>query len=236
MNPADRDASDRKFMARALELAGAMLGRTAPNPAVGCVITFGGPEGETVLAEAATGAGGRPHAEEQAVSMLAGAEFSKAGLTVYVTLEPCAARSQTGHLSCAARIAALAPGRVVIAALDPHFDPTSDATSDATGLPARRPALVLLEEAGVRVETGVLETEALALNIGFLTHLRTGRPHVAVDSRAELYDAPFTLAPLESFEDALNRMGKAGLTRICVVPGSALAAQLLGRGLASRPG
>lgn len=232
MNPADRDASDRKFMARALELAGAMLGRTAPNPAVGCVITFGGPEGETVLAEAATGAGGRPHAEEQAVSMLAGAEFSKAGLTVYVTLEPCAARSQTGHLSCAARIAALAPGRVVIAALDPHFDPTSD----ATGLPARRPALVLLEEAGVMVETGVLETEALALNIGFLTHLRTGRPLVVVDSRAELYDGPFTLGPRESFEDALNRMGKAGLTRICVAPGSALAAQLLGRGLASRPG
>lgn len=232
---------DEQFMARALALAASRLGKTAPNPAVGCVITRGG----VILAEGATGAGGRPHAEERALALLAARGVlpaaaprgaGNAALTVYVTLEPCAARSQPGTVSCAARLAAFAPGRVVIGALDPHFDPpVSGDPLAADADHARRPALAMLRAAGIEVATGVCGSEAAALNLGFLTLARTGRPLVAIDSRSEFYDAAFSLAPMESFEDALNRMGKSGLTRVCVAPGSALAAQLLARGLASLP-
>ena len=54
---------DAAHMRAALALASRNLGRTWPNPAVGCVIVRDG----EVVAEAATAAGGRPHAEEQAV-------------------------------------------------------------------------------------------------------------------------------------------------------------------------
>ena len=53
--------SDELFMRQAIEVALGNLGRTAPNPVVGCVIVKDG----VVLARAATAPGGRPHAEEQ---------------------------------------------------------------------------------------------------------------------------------------------------------------------------
>ncbi|MCG8441152.1 MAG: cytidine deaminase, partial [Caulobacterales bacterium] len=56
---------DAALMDRALALAAARLGRTAPNPVVGCVLTRSG----VIVAEAATGEGGRPHAEEAALAM-----------------------------------------------------------------------------------------------------------------------------------------------------------------------
>lgn len=242
MTPSAQDGSaqgdtDRAFMARALGLAARWLGKTAPNPAVGCVIT----DGAVILAEAATGAGGRPHAEEQALALLSETELFRTGhspewvrrkLAVYVTLEPCAARSLPGTMSCAERLAALAPGRVLIATLDPNFDPAGERQSRVADMDhARRPALTMLRKAGALVETGLLEAEAIALNLGFFTRVRTGRPLVAIDSRTEFYDGMFTLAPRESFEEALIRMGKAGLTRVCAAPGTALAAQLLALGL-----
>ena len=57
------NTSDEAFMAQALELARARLGHVAPNPAVGCVIVSHG----KVVGAAATGDGGRPHAEEIAL-------------------------------------------------------------------------------------------------------------------------------------------------------------------------
>ena len=51
-------ARDERMMRRAIAAARIMLGRTWPNPAVGCVIA----EGDVVLAEAVTAPGGRPQA------------------------------------------------------------------------------------------------------------------------------------------------------------------------------
>ena len=56
-------ADDAAFMNRAIDLALGEMGKTWPNPAVGCVVVNDG----QVVAEAATAPGGRPHAEEQAV-------------------------------------------------------------------------------------------------------------------------------------------------------------------------
>jgi diaminohydroxyphosphoribosylaminopyrimidine deaminase/5-amino-6-(5-phosphoribosylamino)uracil reductase len=137
---------DEAFMRRAVALARARVGRTGDNPAVGCVLVKAG----VVIAEAATGEGGRPHAEEQA---LAAAGAAAAGATAYVTLEPCGARS-TGAASCAELLARAGPARVVVACADP--------SRFAAGQGEAR-----LRAAGVPVETGLLADEAAELYAGY---------------------------------------------------------------------
>ncbi|MGI8841164.1 MAG: deaminase [Caulobacteraceae bacterium] len=129
-------------MRRAIALARAVVGTTAPNPPVGCVIVARG----RIVGEGATAAGGRPHAEELA---LAAAGEGARGATAYVTLEPCGARS-CGVASCAERLASEGIARVIYAADNP------DALSAGRG-PAR------LRAGGVAVEAGFLaaQTEAL---------------------------------------------------------------------------
>ena len=84
---ADRDGSDRSYMARALELAARGLNTTDPNPRVGCVLVRGG---ET-LGEGWHERAGEAHAE---VAALRAARGDVRGATAYVTLEPC---SHTGR-------------------------------------------------------------------------------------------------------------------------------------------
>lgn len=136
--------SDAAHMRRALVLAQGMAGRTAPNPSVGCVLVKHG----QVIAEAATGAGGRPHAEEQAL-----AGIDARGAVAYVTLEPCAQRSQ-GGASCTDLLIAAGVARVVIAAPDPH--------PLAAGAGLDR-----LRAAGISVEVGLMADEARAQNPDF---------------------------------------------------------------------
>ncbi len=142
--------SDEAHMRRALNLAARMIGATAPNPAVGCVIV----KDAAIVGEAATAAGGRPHAEEQALAQ-AGAHAR--GATAYVTLEPCAQRSN-GAPSCADLLLQAGIARVVIATGDPH--------PLAAGIgPAR------LKAAGITVEQGLLDAEAHAQNADFFASL-----------------------------------------------------------------
>lgn len=137
--------SDLVFMARALSLALQGAGRTGDNPTVGCVIVKDG----VVVGEASTADGGRPHAEEAA---LMEADDVR-GATAYVTLEPCAKRSN-GSSSCADRLIEAGVARVVIAAGDPH--------PFASGVGIER-----LRAAGVIVEVGMLAEEARAQNQAF---------------------------------------------------------------------
>ena len=196
-------------MARAIELARARLGKTAPNPAVGCVLVREG----AIVGEGATGVGGRPHAEEVA---LAAAGDQAQDSTAYVSLEPCNARS-SGALSCAQLMVAAGVERVVIACEDPH--------------PLGAHGVSRLGAAGVEVMLGVLRAEAEALNCGFFKLTSSGRPWLAIDGDPETYDAEFDLKREETYEAALDRLGKQGLTRIFVRPGTPLAAQLKARGL-----
>lgn len=126
-------------MRRAIDLARTNLGRTTPNPSVGCVLVRAG----IVVGQGATAAGGRPHAEEQALEQAADAVR---GATAYVTLEPCGARS-SGGLSCSELLVAAGVLRVVIAC--------EDASPFAAGQGAER-----LRAAGVAVELGVCAREA----------------------------------------------------------------------------
>ena len=133
-------------MSRALALAAAQVGRTGENPSVGCVLEKNG----ALAGEGVTQAGGRPHAEEQA---LAQAGQQAHGAIAYVTLEPCAKRS-SGGLSCADLLIQAGVTRVVIATRDPH--------PFASGVGIER-----LRAAGISVEVGVMETEARAQNLEF---------------------------------------------------------------------
>ena len=75
------------MMAAALRLGRRNLGQTHPNPAVGCIIVKTEGDDRVVVGRGWTAAGGRPHAEREALTE-AGAAAK--GATAYVTLEPCA--------------------------------------------------------------------------------------------------------------------------------------------------
>jgi diaminohydroxyphosphoribosylaminopyrimidine deaminase / 5-amino-6-(5-phosphoribosylamino)uracil reductase len=147
---------DHQFMRRALDLAA--LGRytTSPNPNVGAVLVKDG----VVIGEGYHRQAGGPHAEVFALRQAG--ELAK-GATCYVTLEPCSHYGRTPP--CALALIASGVHRVVVAMLDPN--------PLVAGLGVK-----LLQEAGINVETGLLQTEAIALNPGFLHKMQYQRPFV----------------------------------------------------------
>jgi diaminohydroxyphosphoribosylaminopyrimidine deaminase/5-amino-6-(5-phosphoribosylamino)uracil reductase len=191
-------AADERWMARAVELATAQMGRTWPNPAVACVIV----KDDVVIAEAATADGGRPHAEEQAVP--AAGEMAR-GATAYVTMEPCGARS-SGRTSCSQFLLNAGVARVVVAAVDP--------SPFAAGRGVEK-----LRKAGLEVETGVLADRAAVLYEGYLHRVETGRPMVRLSDGGEGFDARFAASPKADLAVELKRLGEAGYTRVWVEPG-----------------
>lgn len=144
-------------MAHALGLAARGLGRTWPNPAVGCVIVRDG----RVLGRGWTQPGGRPHAERRALDQAGDAT----GATVYVTLEPCAHHGKTPP--CADALIGAGVARVVTALTDP--DPRVSGNGHAA-----------LRAAGIAVTEGVLAEPARQLTAGFLKRMTIGLPLVTL--------------------------------------------------------
>lgn len=149
-------AADYLYMSRALQLAKKGLYTTDPNPRVGCVIVKDG----EVVAEGWHERSGEPHAEIHALQQ---ASDKASGATVYVTLEPCCHHGKTPP--CSDALVNAKVSRVVVAMQDPH--------SRVAGQ-----GLQQLREAGIEVETGVLESQARDLNPGFIKRMQTGRPYV----------------------------------------------------------
>lgn len=145
------------MMRAALALARRSLGRTWPNPAVGCVMVRDG----QVLARGRTRDGGRPHAEADAIAQAAEAGQSLKGATAYVTLEPCSHHGRTPP--CADALVAAGVSRIVSALEDP--DPRVKGQGHAR-----------LKAAGLSVEIGEGAAEAAEINAGFLLRVRAGRP------------------------------------------------------------
>ena len=131
-------AEDRPYMQRALGLAGAALGNTAPNPPVGAVIV----RDDEVLGEGWTQPAGSDHAEIVALRHCRSQGHDPRGATMYVTLEPCCHHGRTSP--CTDAILGAGIRRVVIGVLDPF--------------PAMRGrSVALLREHGVEVVLGVEE-------------------------------------------------------------------------------
>ncbi len=154
---------DQRAMARALELAEKGANTTHPNPRVGCVIAKDG----EIIAEGWHERAGGPHAEVAALRALASGPGLQAahGSTVYVTLEPCSHHGRTPP--CADALVSARVARVVMAIPDPN--------PKVAGRGA-----VMLTQAGIRVDMGLMEAEAEELNVGFLKRHRKGVPFVRV--------------------------------------------------------
>lgn len=149
---------DERFMAAAIRLCRRNLGLTSTNPSVACLIVKDG----VILGAAVTAPGGRPHAETQA---LAEAGEAARGATAYVTLEPCSHHGKTPP--CADALIASGIARVVVSVTDP------DERVAGRGLS-------MLRDAGIAVETGVLEAEGRAALAAYLNRQTKKRPYVTL--------------------------------------------------------
>lgn len=159
--------TDRRHLARAIELAEGGRGRVSPNPMVGAVI---GRQDE-VLGEGFHQMLGGAHAEVEAIQAAAGCDLE--GATLYVSLEPCCHQGRTPPCTEAIRAAGI--DRVVVASDDP--------SEHASGR-----GLGILRDEGVEVVVadGELAVRARLLNQAFRKHARTGRPWVLFKSAMTL--------------------------------------------------
>ncbi len=157
-------AVDHGMMARALQLAERGLWTTTPNPRVGCVLARDG----EIVGEGWHAKAGEPHAE---VNALRAAGDRARGATAYVTLEPCSHHGRTPP--CAEALTAAGVGRVVAAMSDPN------------PLVAGK-GLAVLQAAGIVTASGLLESEARELNIGFVSRMTRGRPWLRLKAAASL--------------------------------------------------
>lgn len=134
-------------MHRALELAERGQGHVEPNPAVGAVIVD---ESGNILAEGWHQKFGGPHAEIHAI---ASAGVAARGATLYVTLEPCCHFGKTPP--CSQAIIAAGIRKVIVAMRDP--------APHANGGGIRE-----LRKAGIEVEVGILQPQAMRLVAPFI--------------------------------------------------------------------
>lgn len=155
---------DELYMSRTLELARRGQGSVSPNPLVGCVMVR---EGE-IMGEGWHERYGGPHAEVNAVAA-AGGEV--AGATAYINLEPCAHYGKTSP--CAELLIEKGVSRVVFGMRDPN--------PKVNGAGER-----MLREAGIEVESGVLETKCKEANAGFVLRIKEGRPCVTLKIASSL--------------------------------------------------
>jgi diaminohydroxyphosphoribosylaminopyrimidine deaminase/5-amino-6-(5-phosphoribosylamino)uracil reductase len=157
---------DRRFMQLALTLGRRGLGRTWPNPAVGAVVVKDG----VIVGRGWTQAGGRPHAEPEALKR-AGA--AARGATLYVTLEPCSHFGKSPP--CADAIIAAGVSRVVAAIEDPNPEVAGN-------------GFAKLRAAGISVDVGLFAAEATHDHAGHIRRMRDKRPHVILKLAVSLDD------------------------------------------------
>ena len=172
------DEHDLRHLRRALELAHTAIGRSDPNPRVGCVLADA--QGR-VVGEGATQRAGEAHAEVMALRAAQAASADSKGGTAWVSLEPCSHHGRTPP--CCDALVAAKLARVVVATIDPN--PL-----------VRGGGIQKLRDAGIRVDIaeGDLANEARELNIGFVSRMRRQRPWVrlkvasSLDGRTALPD------------------------------------------------
>ncbi|KJR46094.1 Diaminohydroxyphosphoribosylaminopyrimidine deaminase [Desulfosporosinus sp. I2] len=158
------DLQDPKYMKRALALAVKAIGRTSPNPLVGCVIV----KDDQIVGEGYHHQAGTPHAE---VNALQAAGDQAYGATAYVTLEPCSHFGRTPP--CADALIRAEIKRVVIAMRDPN------------PLVAGR-GIERLLKADIEVDVGLMNQEATLVNEIFIKAITTGLPFVLYKSAMTL--------------------------------------------------
>ena len=157
-------AADCEYMARALRLARHGLYTAHPNPRVGCVLV----RNDSIIGEGWHRKTGEAHAE---VNALADTGGDASGATAYVTLEPCSHHGKTPPCSRALIDAGVA--EVVVALVDPNPKVCGS-------------GIAALEEAGIKVRSGLMSADASRLNEGFCSRVSRTRPLVRLKVAASL--------------------------------------------------
>ena len=147
-----------EYMQRAIELSLKGRGYTAPNPMVGCVVVKDG----RVIAEGLHEHYGGYHAERNA---LLSCQEDTGGAELYVTLEPCCHHGKTPP--CTDIIIEKQIAKVYVGAMDSN--------PMVAGKGVR-----ILQDAGITVETGILEEECRQVNEVFFHYMEEGVPFVAM--------------------------------------------------------
>ncbi|AFP85676.1 diaminohydroxyphosphoribosylaminopyrimidine deaminase [secondary endosymbiont of Heteropsylla cubana] len=155
---------DEFYLTRAFLLARKGRFTTSPNPNVGCVIVRNG----YIVGEGYHQCAGTEHAEVHALRQ---AKDDSRGATAYVTLEPCNHQGRTP--SCTHALINAGVKEVISTIPDPN--------PQVAGSGFRR-----LQEAGVKVRYGLMQSEAEALNPGFLKRMRTGFPWIRLKLAASI--------------------------------------------------
>lgn len=152
--------SDEDFMRRCIKLARLGEYYVAPNPMVGAVLVRNG----EIIAEGWHRQYGGPHAEVNCFHEAdQRGESDYSDCTLYVSLEPCSHYGKTPP--CANLIVEKGVKRVVVGSLDPNPKVSGK-------------GIKILEEAGIAVQSGVLETECRELNKRFMCLHEKHRPYV----------------------------------------------------------
>jgi diaminohydroxyphosphoribosylaminopyrimidine deaminase/5-amino-6-(5-phosphoribosylamino)uracil reductase len=155
-----RPEMDPLYMSRCIQLARLGSGFTAPNPLVGAILVHRG----RIIGEGYHQQFGGPHAEVRCIDSVRPEDLSRIPeSTLYVCLEPCAHWGKTPP--CSKLIIEKKIPRVAIGCKDPF--PAVDGRGIAQ-----------LEEAGIQVQSGVLEKECLELNRRFFHFHWRHRPYV----------------------------------------------------------
>ena len=150
--------TDEIYMKRCIDLAKKAVGYTYPNPLVGSVIVHNG----LIIGEGFHQKAGENHAEINAVNSVKNKALLKES-TIYVSLEPCAHFGKTPP--CANKIIETGFKKVVIGTLDSHEKVNGKGKK-------------MIENAGIEVVSGVLETECQELNKRFFTFHQKKRPFI----------------------------------------------------------
>ncbi len=150
------EKNNQKYMLRAIGLAKKGLGKTSPNPAVGCVVV----KGKKIVGEGFHRRFGAAHAEVEALDK-AGSKAK--GAYLYVNLEPCAHFGKTPP--CVDAIIKSGIKQVYIGMRDPN--PVNG-----------KKGIKILRAAGIKVKEGVCRKEAQELNAPFIKYINKGLPYV----------------------------------------------------------
>lgn len=148
--------NDEKFMEMALRLARRGISSVEPNPAVGAIIT----KANQIIGRGWHRKFGGPHAEINALEDCQSLGVTPNGATMYVTLEPCSHKGKTGP--CTQAIISAGIAKVFVAMTDP--------SEHANGK-----GIEQLCQAGIKVDTGLCETQAKLINAPFVKYATTGK-------------------------------------------------------------
>ena len=147
-----------KYISRCIELGKLGIGKTYPNPSVGCCLVVD----DKIIGEGYTSQAGGNHAEVNAINSVEDKSLLKLS-TIYVTLEPCCHHGKTPP--CVDKIIACGIKKVVIGIKDPN------------PLVCGK-GIEKLKENGVEVISGILKNECIEHHKRFLSYIINKRPYI----------------------------------------------------------